>query len=341
VLLNTRRDRADPDRAGRVSLVRPSMPKRGDGSPGVDVLVLIACFNRRDITMAALRNLGEQRSLRALDVAIVLYDAGSDDGTAGAVKAEFPVVEVIRGRASAYWSRSMEIAQRHALAACLPRYLLWLNDDAVLDDDALNRAVDIAEALDDQCVVMGALRDPRSGSTTYTGMRRTGRHPLRLERVEPTDRIQTVDTFNGNFVLVPQSVYLTVGTIDGRFEHAYGDLDYGFRVSRAGLRGVLAPGHFGACARNLVVGTWRDAAVPRSVRLRLLLTPKAMPIRPYLRFLRRHGPVTWPAQALVGYLKVALLIARRKQLGGWKPTTGIDATTLATPVETTSGASSV
>jgi GT2 family glycosyltransferase len=314
---------------GRVSLVAPSKAQHRDGTPAVDVVVLIACFNRRETTMAALRNLCKQRTFRALNVAVVLYDAGTDR-TADAVNAEFPMVDVVRGRASAYWSRSMEIAQRRGLAVCQPRYLLWLNDDAVLDDDALSRAVEIAELLDDQSVVTGALRDPHSGSTTYTGMHRAGRHPLRWKRIDPTDRIQTVDTFNGNFVLVPRSIYVKVGTIDGRFEHAYGDIDYGFRVSRAGFHSVLAPGHFGSCARNLRTGTWRDAAMPRSERFRLVFAPKAMPLRPHVRFLRRYAPVAWPAHSLVGYAKVLLLIARRKHLGGWQPTAG----TLATSVET-------
>lgn len=318
---------------GRVSLVAPSKAQHRGGSPAVDVLALIACFDRRETTTAALRNLSKQRTLRALNVAIVLYDAGSTDRTADAVMAEFPMVEVVRGHASAYWSRSMEMAQRRGLAACLPRYLLWLNDDVVLDDDALSRAVDIAEILDDQSVVTGALRDPHSGSTTYTGMRRAGRHPLQWKRIDPTDGLQTVDTFNGNFVLVPRSVYLRVGTIDGRFEHAYGDIDYGSRVSRAGFHSVLAPGHFGSCARNLRAGTWRDAAMPRSERFRLVFAPKAMPLRPHVRFLRRYAPVAWPAHAFVGYAKVLLLIARRKHLGGWEPTAGTLTTTVETKTE--------
>jgi len=314
----------------RVSLVRPSTAEHSGGSTTVDVLVLIACFNRRENTTAALRGLCTQRANRALNVAVVLYDAGSTDGTADAVIAAFPAVDVIRGSRSVYWSRSMEMAQRRGLTACLPRYLLWLNDDTVLDDDALNRAVNTAEALDDQSVVTGALRNPDDGSTTYTGLRRAGRRPLHLERIEPTDGAQTIDAFNGNFVLVPRRVYLTVGTIDGRFGHAYGDIDYGFRVSRAGFRSVLAPGYFGSCARNLLAGTWRDAAVPRSERLRLLFGPKAMPIRPQVRFLRRHAPLSWPAHTLAGYLKAGLLIARRKQLGGWEPTTHAARTTAAT-----------
>jgi GT2 family glycosyltransferase len=314
----------------RVSLVPLSAAEHRYGSPTVDVLALIACFNRREKTTAALRGLCTQRANRALSVAVVLYDAGSTDGTDDAVIAEFPAVDVIRGSRSVYWSRSMEIAQRRGLAACLPRYILWLNDDTVLDHDALKRAIDVAETLDEQSVVTGALRDPDGGSTTYTGLRRAGRRPLQLERIEPTADTQTVDAFNGNFVLVPRRVYLTVGTIDGRFEHAYGDIDYGFRVSRAGFRSVLAPGYFGSCTRNLLVGTWRDAAVPRSERLRLLLGPKAMPIRPHVRFLRRHAPMSWPADTLASYLKAGSLIARRKQLRGWEPTTHAARTTVAT-----------
>ena len=289
-----------------------------DGSSAVDVLVLMACYNRRENTLAVLRDLCMQRTTEALDLAAVVYDAGSDDGTADAVIADFPWVQLIRGETSVYWARSMEITQRHGLAVWAPRYLLWLNDDTALNDDALARALGIARMLDDQTVVTGALRDRETGVTTYTAMRRAGRRPTQLERVHPTDSAQPVDTFNGNFVLVPHAVYTAVGAIDGRFEHAYGDIDYGFRVAEAGFRTVLAPGYVGSCSRNAVTATWRDSTTLRRERLGLLLGPKAMPVGPYVRFLRKHGPLAWPVYAIAGYAKAVSLIARRQSIGGWE-----------------------
>lgn len=304
-----------------------------DTSQAVDVLVLVASFNRREKTLAALHGLCTQRTSEALSVAVVVYDAGSKDGTGDALIAEFPWVELVRGDPSAYWSRSMQLAQHHGLAACTPRYLLWLNDDTTLYEDALMRTVRVARTFDDRAVITGALCDPEIGLTTYTAMRRSGRRPTQVNRVEPTDSPRPVDTFNGNFTLVPRPVYLAVGSIDGRFGHAYGDIDYGFRVARAGFRSVLAPGYVGSCMRNSLAGTWRDQAVPRPKRVRLLFGPKAMPIRPYLRFLRRHAPARWPVYAAAGYAKAVLLIAGGRSIRGWERVPDEDMSRLATAAD--------
>jgi GT2 family glycosyltransferase len=276
-----------------------------------DVLALIACFNRREKTLVALRQLEAQRVREALTVGAVVIDAGSTDSTVAAILTEFPWVELVRGDPSMYWSTSMEAAQRRALTWIEPPYLLWLNDDALLDEDALTKLVATAERFHNQYVIAGALRDPASGLTTYSGMRRTGQRPTQLSPVDPTDDVQPVDTFNGNLVLIPRAVYSVVGSVDGQFGHAYGDVDYGLRVKDSGFGSVLAPGYVGSCARNEASGTWRDPRLPRRTQLQMLLGPKGMPPRPFVRFIRRHSSAMWPGYVLGAYARAGWFILSR------------------------------
>jgi GT2 family glycosyltransferase len=283
----------------------------------IDVLVLVACFNRRERTLAALRGLVAQRVAHELNVGAVLVDAGSSDGTVEAVRSEFPWVEIVQGDPSMYWSASMERAQHCGLARAEPRFLLWLNDDIALEEDALSRLLEAASTADEGCVVAGALRDPHSQETTYTGMRRNGRRPMQLAPIHPSASTQQIDTFNGNLVLVPRAVYTSVGAVDGRFGHAYGDVDYGLRLKKLGFRSILAPGYLGSCPRNDSTATWCDPELPRSRRIRLLFGPKGTPVGPHARFVRRHAPVAWPAYVLGGYVKSAWAIARRRAVRSW------------------------
>ena len=58
---------------------------------------------------------------------------------------------------------------------------------------------------------MGALRDPSSGELSYSGVRRSGIHPMRFSLVPPEDRPIEVETLNGNVALVSRAAIERVG----------------------------------------------------------------------------------------------------------------------------------
>lgn len=256
------------------------------------VVVLISCHNRRETTLRGLESLAMTIGPRT-EVGVLLYDDGSSDGTVEAVGRLHPEVEVVRGRGGHYWSASMAAAQDRALALAAPDHLLWFNDDVELLPNALETLLTTARRLGDEAVVVGCLVDRRSGATTYSGYRRTGRRPLSLAALAPTATAQQVATFNGNVVLVPRRVYQAVGVVDREYQHAYGDIDYGYRVRSAGFASWMAPGVLGFCARNPVAGSWLDPELLVRKRVGLLLGRKGMPLRSHHRFFRRHGGPFW------------------------------------------------
>jgi GT2 family glycosyltransferase len=191
----------------------------------------------------------------------------------------------------------MAMAEREAMVED-PDLLLWLNDDVTLDHDALARLMAVHEQAPD-AIVVGSLRDPGTGEMTYGGRNRLGRHPQRFTPSPKFPQIQRVSAFNGNVVLIPRRVRNSVGPIDGSFAHAYADDDYSLRTSNLGVTILCAAATVGTCSP----GPARPAPTSARAAWRQLQTPRGLPWRSQVRYLRRHGGPMWPAYLAWGYGK--------------------------------------
>lgn len=279
----------------------------------------MACHNRKAQTMTCLQALlSSAPNVPDVHLRVFLTDDGSTDGTAEAALRLGGNLEIILGSGELYWNRGMALAWETAGKSQpgFDAYLL-LNDDTVLDADALLHLIEAARHYDQSAIIVGATRDPETSILTYGGIRRKSSwHPGRTARVPQADAPQEVDTFNANCVLIPRSVYERLGTLDTTFHHSMGDFDYGLRARSAGIKVVVAPGTVGTCSRNNAIGTWRDRKLPLADRLRLLNSPKGLPRREWQTYLRRHGaPLPWliswlPTLHVLGSSSIAALRRR-------------------------------
>lgn len=214
--------------------------------------VIIACHNRKELTIQCVERARDAAVRADAAISFTVFDDGSSDGT-GEALSQLPVsLSIIRGDGSAYWASSMATAEETVMKKDTfndSDFILWLNDDVVLDDDAFIRLTACAADHSDS-VLVGAMRDPVSRTVSYSGLRRSGAHPLRFQRVDASAEVQAIETFNGNLVLVPGHVALRLGGIDGGFSHGLADIDYGLRCARAGIPVVQAPGTYGSCSLN-------------------------------------------------------------------------------------------
>jgi len=256
------------------------------------IALLMTCHNRRDNTIESLTAAARSAtSVADARVSIFLTDDGSTDGTAPAARELGLDMRVTQGSGNLFWNRGMVLAWQAACAdtTAYDAFLL-LNDDTVLDTRALRCLLETSADYGHEAIVVGATRDPQTGVSTYGGLRRTSRwHPGRVERLPVSETVQEADTFNANCVLVPRRVYEKIGMLDPTYHHSIGDFDYGLRARAAGIQVVVAPGTIGTCARNAQSGTWMDPKVPIRRRLELLESPKGLPRREWLVYLRRHG----------------------------------------------------
>jgi GT2 family glycosyltransferase len=262
------------------------------------IAVLITCHNRRANTIACLRRLFEQSLPRETALDVHLVDDGSTDGTSDAVRAAFPAVNIIPGDGTLYWSEGMRLAWRHASKADPDAYF-WLNDDTVLYPGALASLLAIAERLPETpCVALGSCRDAATGRHTYGGETVRTHHPAQTVPLLPDEaESKRCDTFNGNCVLVTRAAFRLLGSLRS-FKHAIADTDYGLRATRMGIPIWVAPGYLATCDRNPVEGSWRDRALPRRQRMRILLGRKGLPPGDWWRFLWAHAGLRallyWP-----------------------------------------------
>ncbi len=272
--------------------------------------VLLTCFNRREKTLGTLRSLETQSARIKRKPHVILVDDGSRDGTAEAVLAGFPATELIRGSGSLFWNGGMRVAFGRAKEIGFDYYLL-LNDDTVLVPDCLDTLLETSQKLAGQgisAIVAASTCDPVTGKRTYGGTRRLLRwNGVKYIRLEPLpDREQRCDTMNGNCVLIPAPVAERLGNLEATFSQQFGDYDYGFRATWAGLAVYIAPGYLGTCTNNPVAGTWRDTSAPFRTRWQQMMSAKGLPFAEWFLFSRRHCGYLWPLYFLSPYIKVLL-----------------------------------
>jgi GT2 family glycosyltransferase len=218
------------------------------------VAVLIACYNRLEVTLEGLKGL--TREIEATDCAtfkIFLVDDASPDGTGAAVQRQFPDVCVIRGTGDLFWNGGMRLAHASARASrAFDAYLLF-NDDVCLDSYSLKSLSEEFLLLNSvsPTILVGAFRSSEVEAVTYSGYRELSRlRLLSFEVLSVGPELQACDTFNGNCVLVPGDFFDANGGLDRHFIHALGDIDLGLRARRHGVRSVVFPNTVGTCERG-------------------------------------------------------------------------------------------
>lgn len=245
------------------------------------VAVLLTVHNRRETTLRCLRAFSACERPEGMRFDLFLTDDGSTDGTAEAVRAEFPAVEIISGDGNLYWCRGMVAAWEAAAAREDYGAYLWLNDDTFLYPDALTHLFASADRHPD-AVIVGPVRSAVTGEFSYGG--RARQHPMPPEGEE-----KQVPLFDGNIVLVPASVYHRFGMLDRRFSHAMGDTEYGARIFHKGGRIWQTAEYLGTCERHERMDDWCNPEVPLRKRWKALHSPRGCNPREFFLYDRHNG----------------------------------------------------
>ena len=276
------------------------------------ICVLLTCFNRKEKTLACFRALAACTLPQGIELFAVLVDDGSTDGTPEAMRAEFPWVQIVHGSGNLYWCRGMHQAFEAALQADYD-YYFWLNDDTMLQHDAIERLLAAEQQLCNRdsapVVVVGSTVDEHTGLLTYGGeVRASAIKRTRFVRLQPANVAQRCDSMNGNIVLLSKQAVQVVGNLDPAFEHAMGDTDYALRAVKLGVQVWTAPGVHGTCSGNPRTGTYMDTNLSLRQRWKLMMGRKGLPWRSWLVLTRRHAGFMWPVY--FGWPYVSLLVGR-------------------------------
>ena len=270
----------------------------------------MTCHNRREKTLACLAALYANTHLTDATSDVFLVDDGSTDGTSDAVQQCYPNVHLIGGSGNLYWNGGMRVAFDTAMGKGFD-YYLWLNDDTILYPTALPTLLALGNAqtfsLGKPTVIVGTMQADQIGAATYGGLVRVSAlRPLSHRIVLSTDSVEGCETMNGNCVLIPSKIALTVGNLEQSFVHSMGDIDYGLRISKAGFPIRVMPGYAGLCAHNPVDNTFMDTRLTRRQRWSKIMSQKGLPPKQWYVLVKRHAGILWPLFFGWPYLKVIL-----------------------------------
>jgi GT2 family glycosyltransferase len=270
--------------------------------------IVTPVHNRRSETLRCLKSLSRSK-LDGIEAHVIIVDDGSTDGTAEAVRTEYPSVEIVQGDGNLWYTaganRGLEAALRHD-----PDYILAINNDSIFDENCIRRMVECAEK--HRKSVVGALlldwdEPPKifqvapKWSTWLGGYRHWRNQSVWTVPAEPWE----VELIVGNCVLFPAASVREVGLMDEKKLVQYGDAEYTPRMRRRGWRLLIEPKARVFCQPNAIVSGLRKQSVRKQLS-EIFLKPYA----PYSIRRRFNSALGGAPSKLEGLLAVPIFYLR-------------------------------
>lgn len=270
--------------------------------------IMFSCFNRKEQTKRCLETIYLQKnSLKDIVVDIFVYDDGSTDATTEMIEELFPEVNVTRGKGNAYWSRSMYNLMKQVRTLSYDFYLM-INDDVIFFENALQTMYDTYKLADAHVGIVGACKSAVTGEQTYGGRSK------QWDLIMPDINLQDCFWANWNCFLIDDYVVDSVGIVDGKFQHAFGDFEYSNRMNKYGFKIFSSIDYVGTCENNSNKGTCADKEVPRVLRLKNLFSPKGIPPYSYFRYHCKTNGIKGLMISVYGYCSLIYYILVGKDL---------------------------
>lgn len=285
----------------------------------LNAAIIIISYNTREMTLECLRSVLAQPSAERLR--IIVADNASDDGSADAIETEFgDRVELIRLEENVGFAAGNNVAIEKADPPITEDWLLLLNPDTVVLDDAIGRLLDFAERNPDAGIYGGRTvfadksLNPKScwmrsspwsvlcqalGLTRFSGSR--------LFNPEQPDawrggRPGHVDIVSGCFFLIRRELWERLGGFDNSFFMYGEEADLCLRASKMGATPMVTDSatiiHYGGASEKA-----RDGKLIR------LLDAKCRLGRRHWRLAGLAGPLLalWPISRLVALEAISLV----------------------------------
>jgi len=217
--------------------------------------VVIVSFNTRDTTLRCLRALAEDVAAWGEAVEIFVVDNASHDGSAAAIRAEFPAVCLIESGVN----EGFGPANNRAFERASGELFFLLNSDAFVHPGALATLAAFMRAPENAKVgavgpkLFNADGTPQASCWKFPSPARAWLEALGVTRLFPHtsefgdyfrwahDRSATVDFVIGAALLVRRTVYEEVGGFDAEFFLYAEETDWQKRMSAAGWTVAFCP----------------------------------------------------------------------------------------------------
>ena len=211
--------------------------------------VIIVNYNVRPFLENALVSL--QKAMAGVDGEVYVVDNASDDGSVEMLRSKFPAVHLITNSRNTGFAE----ANNRALRQTKGRFILLINPDTVVQEDTLRTMIEFFEHNPDVGLAGCKILNPdgslqlacrRSFPTPWVAFTKIiglssllpntklfGKYNLTYLNPEET---YEVDAVSGSFMFVRQDVLKQVGGLDEQFFMYGEDLDWCYRIQRAGWK---------------------------------------------------------------------------------------------------------
>ncbi len=245
------------------------------------IIGIMTCFNRREKTVNSIRKLIDGNP--DISWSFIVADDNSSDGTSEELK-RISSVTVIGGNGKSYYTGGMRLAIAEAQKSTVAYdYCLLFNDDVDFYDGSIEKLIH-----GDDSIWVGPTCD-NEGNLTYGGVKSMSswRPKYRIIMADKSEG-EMCDTFNANCVLIPWSIFVSLGNMDSVYRHSLGDFDYGFKASKMGYTIKVSNIYVGACCENSDSGTWKDKSLTRRERIKHKESVKGVPTNEWFHYLRKN-----------------------------------------------------
>ncbi len=222
----------------------------------MDLSVIIVNYNVRDFLENALVSIekaldGRLRDGRRISGEVFVVDNASDDGSVELIQKRFPKVHLIENKENVGFAKANNLAIERARG----EYLLLINPDTIVQEDTFRLMIDFfnehpkvgaagCKILNPDGTLQLACRrsfpSPWVSFTKTTGLsslfprsKLFGRYNLTY--LDP-DQTYEVDAVSGSFLMARREVYEQVGGLDEHFFMYGEDLDWCYRIQKAGWK---------------------------------------------------------------------------------------------------------
>lgn len=238
----------------------------------MDVSIIVVAWNVHDFVFNCLKSV--YKETKGIEFEVIYVDNGSEDGSVQMVRKEFPHVRVIENNENKGFikanNQGIEIAQG--------RYVLLLNSDTIILDNAIAKTLLFADEHQDAAVVGCKVLNPdgtlQRSCFMYPSILNMFLYATHLYKVFPNSKffgrekmtwwdfsnVSQVETIKGCFSLVRKEAIEQVGLMDNIYFVFGDDIDWCYRFRKSGWKIMFVPDpkiiHYGGQTTKLMANTF-------------------------------------------------------------------------------------
>jgi GT2 family glycosyltransferase len=293
--------------SGRIS--SKNKPTKASGQHAqqvVDVSIIVVAWNVKDLLYNCLQSVYGQTE--GISFEVIYVDNASEDGSVEMVKQRFPQVKIIQNNEN----RGFIIASNQGIEMARGRYVLLLNSDTIVLDNAIAKTVWFADAHPEAAVVGCKVLNPdgtlQRTCHMYNSILNSFLSATYLYKIFPKSRffgreemtwwdyndVREVEVIGGCYSLVRKEAIEQVGLMDDIYFFYGDDVDWCYRFKQSGWKVLFTPDpkiiHYGGQNTKLMEGAFMlqlSGAILMFMRKRSRLTfPLARLLTALFLFLR-------------------------------------------------------